>query len=46
MENFESSGIVLFSGRNVIKSMVVDGQDVVVKRFRRPNFFQKIAYTS
>lgn len=45
MENFESSGVVLFSGRNVIKSMVVDGQDVVVKRFRRPNFFQKIAYT-
>ena len=46
---FEQEGRELFRGRNVIKSFVVqlDGkeQEVVVKRYKRPNFFQKIAYS-
>ncbi len=46
---FEQEGCELFHGRNVIKSFVVqlDGKEreVVVKRYKRPNFFQKIAYS-
>lgn len=46
---FEQEGRGLFHGRNVIKSFMVqwDGkeQEVVVKRYKQPNFFQKIAYS-
>ncbi|MCQ2096176.1 MAG: LPS kinase Kdo/WaaP [Bacteroidaceae bacterium] len=45
MEGFEQEGRVLFSGRNVIKAMTLDGREVVVKRFRRPGLFQKVIYT-
>ena len=43
--NFENTGRVLFSGRNEIRLVNIDGEDVVVKRFKRPNLFQKIIYT-
>ena len=43
--DFEKEGKVIFAGRNVIKLMELDGEEVVVKRFRRPNFIQKIIYT-
>lgn len=42
---FEENGTVIFAGRNMIKKMVVDGESVIVKRFKRPNFIQKIIYT-
>ena len=43
--DFEKEGRVIFAGRNVIKLMEMDGEKVVVKRFRRPNIMQKIVYT-
>ena len=43
--DFEKEGKVIFAGRNVIKLMEVDGENVVVKRFRRPGLLQKIVYT-
>ncbi len=46
---FEQEGRELFYGRNVIKSFMVQlddkEQEVVVKRYKQPNFFQKIAYS-
>lgn len=46
---FEQEGQIIFQGRNVIKSFVlqVDGkeQTVIVKRYKRSNFFQKIGYS-
>ena len=42
---FEENGTTLFAGRNTIKRMEIDGEMVVVKRFRQPNIFQKIVYT-
>lgn len=45
MKNFETEGSVLYSGRNTIKLINIDGKDVVVKRFKKPSFFQKIVYT-
>ncbi len=46
---FEQEGRELFHGRNVIKSFLVQlegkEREVVVKRYKRPNFFQKIAYS-
>lgn len=48
--HFSKEGDELFRGRNQIRQFVVDGHDavlkrVVVKRFRRPNFFQSVAYS-
>lgn len=47
---FEQEGSVLFSGRNVIKSFVINPADnilkqVVVKRYKFPNAIQRIAYS-
>lgn len=46
---FEIEGQIIFQGRNVIKSFVlrVNGkeQTVIVKRYKRPNFFQRIGYS-
>ncbi len=50
-KNFEKEGTVIFSGRNMIKKFKfrsADGcssQNIIVKRYKRPNFFQKIAYS-
>lgn len=53
-KNFDTEGIVIFSGRNTIKKFMfrrhVNSADtqsmkIIVKRYKRPNFFQKIAYT-
>lgn len=45
MFDFESEGKVIFAGRNTIKLIEIDGRELVVKRFRRPNLIQKIVYT-
>lgn len=42
---FDEGGELIFKGRNVIKSYVVDGTDIIVKRFKRPSFLQKIVYS-
>lgn len=46
---FEKDGQMIFRGRNVIKSFIlqVDGEKrtVIVKRYKRPNIFQKIGYS-
>lgn len=45
----EQEGNVVFRGRNVIKSFLVPTSEgdmtVVVKRYKRPNIFQKIGYS-
>ena len=53
--NFNSEGIIIFSGRNTIKKFkfhrhndengYASSLKMIVKRYKRPNFFQKIAYT-
>ena len=43
--SFDSNGELLFQGRNTVKRYQVDGQTVVVKKYKHPNFFQRIAYT-
>ncbi|MDO5447314.1 MAG: lipopolysaccharide kinase InaA family protein [Prevotellaceae bacterium] len=45
MYDFDNDGIVIFNGRNTIKAFNVDGHEVVVKRFQRPNYVKKIIYT-
>lgn len=45
MFNFETDGKVIFSGRNTIKLINIDGHELVVKRFRRPDLIKKIVYT-
>lgn len=47
---FPTNGNTLYNKRNVIKSFVLDESDsilndVIVKRYKRPNFFQCIAYS-
>ena len=46
---FDSGGRVIFEGRNVIKTFVADcggkQMEVVVKRYKRPNIVQKMAYS-
>lgn len=42
---FDSEGVTIYSGRNRVKRFEVDGQCLIVKRFKRYNIFQSIAYT-
>lgn len=46
---FDEEGREIFNGRNVIKSFVVPlggkEKEVVVKRYKQPNFFQKMGYS-
>ena len=44
-QRFEQEGTLLYDERNVIRRFEVNGTVLVVKRFKRPNFFQRIAYT-
>lgn len=44
-ETFKISGQEIYRGRNVIKKFMVDGREVAVKRFRRPNPLQAIIYS-
>jgi tRNA A-37 threonylcarbamoyl transferase component Bud32 len=43
--SFDTGGEVLYAGRNTVKRFVIDSLPVVVKRFKRPNLVQRIAYT-
>ncbi len=42
---FASEGVTLHDGRNTVKRFTVGGQTLVVKRYKRPNVVQRIAYT-
>lgn len=42
---FAYTGEVLHDERNCVKLMEVDGERVVVKRFKRPNAFNRVVYT-
>lgn len=42
---FDSQGTLVFSKRNTIKLFLVDGLRVIVKRYKRPNLVQRVAYT-
>ncbi len=42
---FSSEGTTLYEGRNTVKSFDVNGTQLVVKRFKRPNIVQCISYT-
>lgn len=44
-EAFRTQGSVVYSDRNVIKRFDVAGRVLVVKRFKRPNLVQKVAYS-
>jgi tRNA A-37 threonylcarbamoyl transferase component Bud32 len=44
-DTFATEGKTLYSGRNLVKQFLLGQEEVVVKRYKRPNFIQKIAYT-
>lgn len=44
-ETFDCSGTLLYRERNTVKSFVTDGTTLVVKRYKRPNIVQRVAYT-
>lgn len=44
-EIFDTDGITLYRGRNVVKRFDTDNGTWVVKRYKRPNRVQRIAYT-
>ncbi len=42
---FEQEGETLYQGRNVVKRFAIDGEDWIVKRYKRPIFIQRFVYT-
>jgi tRNA A-37 threonylcarbamoyl transferase component Bud32 len=44
-EGFATEGELLYSGRNRVKRFWVEQEEIVVKRYKRPNLVQKIAYS-
>ena len=45
IENFESSGEIIFNGRrNVVKTFEVNGEKINVKSFRKPHVLNRFAY--
>lgn len=45
INHFEETGTTIHAGRNVIKLIDTEEGEIVVKRFRKPDFLQKIIYT-
>ncbi len=43
--NFATSGTEVYRGRNLVKTFGVQGTELVVKRYKRPNLVQRVAYT-
>lgn len=44
-EQFEKEGEVIYDKRNTIKSFMIDGKRIIVKKFRLPSLPQRIAYS-
>lgn len=42
---FEDEGELIYDGRNKVKIFVVNGEKIVVKRFKKPLFHQRFDYT-
>ena len=42
---FEQEGELLYDSRNKVKRYRLNGKDMVVKRYKRPNMIQRIVYT-
>lgn len=42
---FTVTGTLLYNGRNTVKSFSISGRTLVVKRYKRPNIVQRIAYS-
>ncbi len=42
---FSVMGTTLFKGRNEVKAFNINGRTLVVKRYKRPNIVQRIAYS-
>lgn len=44
-EIFETHGDTIYQGRNTVKRFIHSNIEWIVKRYKRPNFFQRFAYT-
>jgi tRNA A-37 threonylcarbamoyl transferase component Bud32 len=44
ISNFDSQGIVLYEGRNVVKVFDLSGMSINIKRFKKPNLVNSFAY--
>ena len=42
---FDTSGETLYQGRNQVKAFQVQGYPIVVKRYKRPSFIQRVIYS-
>lgn len=42
--DFENSGEMVYEARNQLKKYVVNGYNVIVKRYRKPNYINRFAY--
>ena len=42
---FDTSGKILYQGRNTIKSFIYNNREWIVKRYKKPNLIQQIIYT-
>ncbi|MDR0893975.1 MAG: tyrosine protein kinase [Prevotellaceae bacterium] len=44
-QRFEAEGKVVYTGRNLIKVIIVNGQAINVKRYAVPSLFNRVVYT-
>lgn len=44
-DNFDREGTIIYKGRNTLRRVNADGHQLVVKRYKKPNIFQRVAYT-
>lgn len=44
-DNFDSEGYLIYKGRNTLRRVDAEGRQLVVKRYKKPNIFQRVAYT-
>jgi len=45
-QRFENEGEVIYTGRNILKRYQIKGYEIIVKRFRKPNIFNKYIYSN
>lgn len=44
-KTFSVMGTTLYKGRNTVKAFGINGRTLVVKRYKRPNLVQRVAYS-
>lgn len=44
-KTFSVMGTTLYKGRNTVKAFSINGRTLVVKRYKRPNLVQRVAYS-